>query len=190
MNSQTTVDQRGAKAGRDVIGRDLNVHHHHAPALKELSVVELLLEKLQREIESNQQTRDMVEELRHFYTNKSHDGIDGLEAKLNHAGRTHEILDALVKKELFVKMLEKWSMYASAQEIWVQLLAKAVHEFSMQISPQLTTLAEVEINNLISSKIVYPTVSECGAGVFRMNPGTAMGMFYWLAEQCFVRWHQ
>ncbi|WP_368039360.1 MULTISPECIES: ABC-three component system protein [unclassified Tardiphaga] len=35
-----------------------------------------------------------------------------------------------------------------------------------------------------------PTVSECGASVFEIDHNTALGMVYWLAEQCFVRWHR
>lgn len=187
----STVNQSGASAGHDLIGRDkIQIVHNHAMPIKPASVVEQLLQKLQGEIESNAHFRDTLESLRHYYTRKSHDGVDGLEAKLEKAGRKHETDAALEKKELFVKMLEKWSLYASAQEIFVHLLAKAEHEFSMSVLPQVSTLKEHEINQVVSTNIVNPIVQECGATVFQMNHGVAMGMLYWLAEQCFVRWHQ
>ena len=90
---------------------------------------------------------------------------------------------------MFVKLLEKWSLYASAQEIFVFLLAKAEHDFTYLIRPSLKTATEVEINQLIHDVIVMPTIQQCGTTVFTLNHGVAMGMVYWLAEQCFVRWH-
>ena len=54
----------------------------------------------------------------------------------------------------------------------------------------ILTLKEHEVNAIIISRIVDPIVAECGTTVFEMNHGTAMGMLYWLAEQCFIRWHQ
>jgi len=183
------VNQKGAIAGADLVAGDKIVHNHASPE-KKLSIVEQLLQKLQKEIDDNRQVRDTIEALRHYHTRKSHDGIDGLEAKLKHSGREHETFRALEKKELFAKMLEKWSLYSSAQEIFVHLLARAEHEFSMYVLPQLSSLKEHEINHVIDEKIVDPIVTECGTTVFQMNHGIAMGMLYWLAEQCFVRWHK
>ena len=132
----------------------------------------------------------MVEGLQRFYSRKSVDGIDGLEAKLTAGGRSHELFDALEQKERFSKLLDKWSLYASAQQIFAYLLAKAEHEFRLIVLPQITLLDEVCINQLVSERIVYPLVDEVGDGVFNVDPGIVMGMIYWLAEQCFVRWHQ
>ena len=81
-------------------------------------------------------------------------------------------------------------MYASAQEIFAHLLAKAELEFSTHVLPQIDSLSEVEINEAITKRIVDPIVAECGTSVFKLNHATAMGMLYWLAEQCFVRWHK
>jgi hypothetical protein len=93
-------------------------------------------------------------------------------------------------KEMFVKLLEKWSLYASAQEIFAYLLAKAEYNFNYLIHPKIDPANVVEINQLIHDKIVMPTIEQCGASVFTLNHGVAMGMLYWLAEQCFIRWHQ
>jgi hypothetical protein len=51
-------------------------------------------------------------------------------------------------------------------------------------------LDAVRINQLTSELIVEPAVLECGASVFQLDHNTALGMVYWLAEQCFVRWHK
>jgi len=189
MTSQRTINQKSANAGKNIIAGD-NTEHHHYPAPAQTTVVEKLLTKLQQEMEQNAQVRAMIDELLYYYKRKSHDGVDGLQAKLEKGQRTHEIEFALEKKELFAKTLEKWSMYASAQEIFVHLLARADVEYTTHVLPQIGVLSEVEINAAISARIVDPIVADCGASVFKLNHATAMGMFYWLAEQCFVRWHK
>jgi hypothetical protein len=182
------VDQAGASAHGDIVGRDKYEHHFHSldrPA----GVVEQLLRKLQKEVAKNESVRHTVEALAHFHNRKSHDGIDGLQAKLNAANRSDEYLDAIEKKELFAKLLERWSLYASAQEIFAYLLAKAEYEFTYIIHPQLGGLSKVEANELVRDHIIVPIIAETGTGAFTINHSTAMGMIYWLAEQCFVRWH-
>lgn len=134
--------------------------------------------------------RHTIEALAHFQTQYAHDGIKGLEAKLKAGGRSDEYLSALEKKELFAKLMERWSLYASAQVIFAYLLGLAEHEYTFFILPQITKLSRVEINQLVNDRIVTPTVTECGSSVFAVNHSVAMGMVYWLAEQCFVRWHQ
>jgi hypothetical protein len=184
------VNQTGASALGDIVGHDKIETHNHYPARAPVSVVEQLLAKLQLEIENNESIRHTIESLAYFHTHRSHDGADGLEAKLTKGYRTHEYFHAIEKKELFVKLLERWSLYASAQEIFAYLLAKAEHEFSYFVHPQIAKLDQATINQMIHDRIVVPTINECGATVFTLNHGVAMGMVYWLAEQCFVRWHQ
>jgi hypothetical protein len=155
-----------------------------------VGVVEKLLEKLHAEMEKSENTRNIIDNLARYYEEHSHDGVKGLKNKLDAAGRSGEYTDALEKKEMFAKLLEKWSLYASAQEIFVHLLARAEHEFNFIIYPQIANLKPYEVNQLVTEKIVAPMVAECGSTLFNVNHGTAMGMIYWLAEQCFVRWHQ
>ena len=183
------VDQSGAAAGGDVIAGDKYSTTYISNG-GPVSVVDTLLEKLQAEIDENVETRQKIESLLYYYEKKSIDGIDGLEEKLKAGGREDETFFALEKKELFAKTLERWSLYASAQEIFVYLLAKVDHEFSMHIHPQVGTLPSHEINEIVTQKIIEPVVAECGATIFKMNHALAMGMIYWLAEQCFVRWHK
>ena len=183
------VTQQGASAKGDIVGRDKVETHYHS-AFPSPGIVEQLQQKLQAEIENNEKARHTIEALTHFQTRRSRDGIDGLDAKLTAGERSHEYLAALEKKELFVKLLEKWSLYASAQEIFAYLLANADYEFNYFVHPQIQTLNEMEVNQLINDRIVVPTIVECGSTVFVLNHAIAMGMVYWLAEQCFVRWHQ
>lgn len=182
------VDQRDASADGDIVGRDKIENHFHGD--RRPGIVEQLLTKLQAEIEQNNQIRHTIEALAHFQTRRSRDGIDGLEAKLQAGGRADEYYDALEKKELFAKLLEKWSLYASAQEIFAYLLAKADYEFNQFVHPQIENLSRIQVNQIVKESIVVPVVGECGGAVFTINHSTAMGMVYWLAEQCFIRWHK
>lgn len=184
----TSVNQSHTTADGDIVGGNKTTTVNQTIAVAP-TVVEQLLKKLHSEIEQNKNVREMVERLEQYHNKTSTDGIDGLEAKLLHAGRQSEITTALKKKEQFSKLLERWSLYASAQQIFAYLLARAEHEYTMNIHPQIGGLNSHEINQLVTLKIVEPTVMECGATVFEMDHGVAMGMVYWLAEQCFIRWH-
>ena len=182
------VDQRGAAAQGDVVARDkIETHYHGSP--RTIGIVEQLLDKLKDEMEHNEKVRDTIDTLKHFYSQHSHDGVVGLQAKLAAGGRADEYMSAIEKKELFAKLLDKWSLYASAQEIFAYLLAKADYEFNYFIYPQIPKIGDIEVNQLVNDKIIAPTVEECGASVFMVNHAVAMGMVYWLAEQCFIRWH-
>lgn len=131
-----------------------------------------------------------VENLQFFYEKTAVDGVAGLENKLKAAGRESEYILALRKKEHFVKLLEKWSKYASAQEIFAYLLADVEHQFSMHVYPKLDELDGESVNKIVDELIVQPTIIACGTTIFTLNASVVMGMLYWLAEQCFVRWHR
>jgi len=183
------VDQTGASAGADIVGRDKITNYNLLPA-KPTNKIDLLLEKLGKEIELNERARDTLDSLSRFHKKRAIDGVEGLEAKLKAGGREYEIYDALEKKELFSKMLERYSHYASAQEILACLLARVEYSFQSFIYPQVDGLSIVEVNELVDAKIIEPTIDDCGAGVLSMDHSVAMGMVYWLAEQCYVRWHK
>jgi hypothetical protein len=190
------VNQRGARADGDIVaGNKIKIEIENKTvnyilAASSASFVIQLLDKLKAEIEVNAQIRHTVENLQYFYERRAHDGIEGLEAKLIAADRKHELFLAFEKNEQFAKLLEKWSLYASAQEFFAYMLAKAEHEFTMSVLPRIRELDQGAVNQLVNDRIVVPTIAECGCSVFTLNHTIVMGMVYWLAEQCFVRWHQ
>lgn len=193
VNFPAVVNQKGASAGLDLVGRDKITNYTMLPA-KAATKIELLLEKLTKEIDSNERVRDTLDSLSRFHKKRTIDGVDGLEAKLKVGGREYEIFDALEKKELFSKLLERYSHYASAQEILACLLAcllaRVEYNFQSFVYPQVDGLSIVEINELVDIRIIEPTITDCGVGVLSMDHSVAMGMVYWLAEQCYVRWHK
>lgn len=189
MAVSRTVNQGSARAGRDIIAGDQVIHQHNVPAVK-ATIVDQLLAKLQQELENSEKVQTIIDQLHRYYEKVSHDGVVGLEEKLKKANRHYQLPNALEKKELFAKLLEKWSMYVSAQDIFVFLLARAEHQFTSHVLPQIETLTEVQLNDAVTNRIIEPIVADCGASVFKLDHGIAMGMLYWLAEQCFIRWHK
>jgi hypothetical protein len=190
----STTDQSQAVAGGDMVGRDKTTatFNYIAPAsapTAQPKIIAELMEKLRHEIETNQTVRDTITSLQLFYLRKSDDGVEGLVPKLIRGGRQSETLFALEKKEQFAKLLERWSLYASAQEIFAYLLAKAEYRFSVEIKPKINKITSEDVDKMIASNIIEPLIDECGVGVFNLNHSIAMGMLYWLAEMCFVRWH-
>lgn len=178
-----TVTQTNAQAGGDITGRDkITVE---APK----RMVEKLLLRLQEQYSGNEETRSTIDELARYHTRRASDGVSGLEAKLTAAGRSDSYDDAIEKKEMFAKLLQKWSLYSSAQLIFVHILAKAENEFTQVIYPQIPQKTEAEINALVLERIVHPIVEECSSELMGVSSNLVQGMIYWLAEQCFIRWH-
>lgn len=181
--------QKGARAGGDVVAGNKDTNNTYIVTTS-AGPVERMMDRLSIEMRDSLQVQELISSLQFFYIQKSIDGIVGLEAKLNKAGRGNDLLYAYEKKELFVKLLDRYSLYASAQRIFAHLLAKTEHEFSQVIHPKITYLEESDINALVSARIIDPIVLECGIGSIDINHSVVMGMIYWLAEQCFIRWHQ
>lgn len=179
--------QSRARAGADVVGRDkvTNVYG----TVPGPGAIERLLHSLAKQIEDDDTVTGVIEELGRYYVRRSVDGIEGLEAKLRASGRSGFYLDAIEKKEMFAKLLEQYSLYDAAQRIFVHLLAKVETEFTLVVYPDIPSKSLSETNLTIMDRIVHPILNECGHGTFLVNANHVMGMVYWLAEQCFIRWH-
>ena len=184
-----TTNQEGAVAGGDVVGRD-KIENNFYQQVAKATKLEKLKAKLQAEIDSEQKLDGLIDRLKSYQPILPDDGIVGLEAKLEKAGRSAQKIQALRMKERFAKLLERWSLYASAQEIFVHVLAIAEMRFTQYISPQIGILSAIELDGIVEERILTPIVEDIGVEVFTMDHAEAMGLIYWLAEQCRIRWHQ
>ena len=185
---QNEVNQKGLRSGRDAAGRDI-IHTIINNAVS-AGHVEALLAKLKKQIEDDDQARETIEELTRYHSRRAADGVVGLEAKLSAAGLSHTYLEAIEQKEIFVKLLERYALYSSAQQIFAHFLSKAENRFKYMIYPEVCKRTESEINAMVIANIVDPIIEECGSEVFVMSYDHVFGMVYWLAEQCFIRWHR
>jgi hypothetical protein len=166
------------------IGKQYNIQLPHTA-----TIIEKLLARLEHEMDNDIKISDTITRLQRYHGGVVRDDVIGLVAKLQRSGREAEIEAALEQKEEFAKLLETWSLYYSAQEIFVFLLARAEHTFNSEVMPEIASCTIGEINRLINRDIVNPMVEECAMSVLQLDHVSAMGMLYWLAEQCFIRWH-
>ena len=184
------INQGSASARGDIVGGNKTTtsetHNHFE---KRRTQIEGWLEKLATEMESDQQVQEMVESLQYYHEKFSEDGVEGLEAKLQHANRSEQLTVAIMRKEAFSKLLEKYSLYGSAQEIFAFLLSRIETLYEVEVMPYFETMGPAEIDNRIMEKVIEPVVAEIGTAPFMVNYTHVFGMVYWLAEQCFVRWH-
>lgn len=180
------VNQSQANAGRNLIGRDDNSITN---VLAENVQVRLLVERLDREIAGDDVRNDWIDSLQFFDAQYSPDGVRGLEAKLAACGRPDKLLLALKHKELFVKFLSKYSLYNAAQELLALCLHRVHLEFESHVHPKCGEASVTELDQIISGRVVAAVVAEYGLGTFALNHGLVLGMTYWLAERCYVRWH-
>jgi hypothetical protein len=153
------------------------------------SPISAWMERLAEEIRSDAQVQQFIDTLQFYIERHSHDGVDGLEGKLNYSGRSAEINMAVRKKELFTRLLAKYSMFDSAQQIFAYMLSKIERDYTIYVLPNIGMSSPADVDLLIHERLVSPAVAEVGAGVFSLNAAIATGMVYWLAEQCYIRWH-
>jgi len=185
------VNQSGASAGRDLVaGNKTSIYETHNHFEGRRTQIEGWLEKLAIEMKENERVQEMVDSLQYFHEKHSVDGIDGLEAKLDHAGRSDQLSKALKRKEHFSKLLDKYSHFGSAQQIFALLLSKIDTSFDEEILPYVDQVTSAEIDQMVKAKLIEPVITEIGAAPFLVDYNHAAGMVYWLAEQCFIRWHK
>lgn len=182
--------QRDISTYRDNIGGDQtnNVSNTINVALP-ISPIAILMQRLADEVKNDQQVQCFIDTLQFYYEHHSHDGINGLENKLVHTDRADEIVMAIRKKELFTRLLAKYGMFESAQQIFAYLLSKVEQDYRVYVLPNVTSCDRWKFDQLIHEHLIEPIITEVSAGVFLVNAAIAAGMVYWLAEQCYVRWH-
>lgn len=180
---------KGNTAGKNLVVGSLNENNFLAQSVASENV-KALVAALDREIEKNDHRDDWIDDLQTFQEPYVVDGIKGLEEKLSVAGLEHKRVYAIHQKERFVKFLERNSLFHSAQ----QLLAFCLHEifsnFEAFVHPRCGQLDEVELHQLIAERVVQRVLDQYSYGSFSLNHSLVWGMIYWLAERCYVRWHQ
>lgn len=186
------VDQSRATAGGDNVAGDKNTtnQHNYFSQPSEPDVISKLAIRLADEMATDEQFKERLESLQFFFEKVSHDGVDGLEAKLIAASRQAETARAIRMKEMFVMIMTKYSYFYSAQMILAHLLAIAEDEFKSHVEPTLGSLSQSELDQLIRDKIINPIVEKAGSCPLQITRAVANGLVYWLAEQCYIRWHK
>jgi hypothetical protein len=157
------------------------------------SQVQTLLQKLVKEKQEVGNFGGVfIEQLEYYVNDRSSQTTMGLEAKLKKVGRETEVGDAIRKKEAFAKMLLKFQHWEAAQQLFAYFLALIESAFSRRIIPCCDSLTRIQIEEIIGVHIVDQIKNELGAGDedIIINDSYIQGMIFWLADKCYVRWHQ
>jgi hypothetical protein len=190
------LTQKNIKAGRDNIVNNVDQQTIFEAGAQQVVVkhmgvspISAWMERLADEIRRDVRVQDFVATLQFYQEHHSHDGIDGLEPKLKHAKRAAQVSKAIRKKELFVRLLDEFSMFDSAQHIFAYVLSKMDTDFEAYVLPNLGKVTDGEIDIIINERLITPATHEATEGAFSLNAAVTSGMVYWLAEQCYIRWH-
>src|SRR5690606_34328251 len=92
------VDQRGASPSGDNVAGNKTIYNTTYKTLnvtQRRAQIEGWLQKLAEEVREDKQAQQMVDSLQYFLRRHSADGVDGLEAKLEVAGRSYQKSSAL-----------------------------------------------------------------------------------------------
>lgn len=190
MRKDAEQDFSHAQAGGNIVGGNFTEVHQYSGATALSGSIKDLVRKLQKEIDGDEKANGWIEDLLFFEENVPHDDIEGLEAKLDAAGMSQKSGIALKQKEMFAKFLEKRALYGAAQQLLALCLHRIFADFEAYIHPACGKVQPDELHLKIHDKIVCPVVADFCQGAFNINHSLVLGMTYWLADRCYVRWHE
>jgi hypothetical protein len=183
-------DFSNAQAGGSIVGGSLTQITNYTGATALSGSIKDLVLKLQKEIDEDHKAAGWIEDLLFFEENAPDDDIEGLEAKLKAGGMSQKSGIALKQKEMFAKFLEKRALYGAAQQLLALCLHRIFADFEAHVHPNCGKLQPDELHLKIHDKIICPVVEEFCQGAFNINHSLVFGMIYWLADRCYVRWHE
>ena len=181
------TNQKGATAGGDNVGGNKVVIN--LPPREPITAFATLKERLTADIAGGVRVMTTIDKLKRYEAEVTHDGVVGLSAKLDIAGRHDEISYALSQKERFAMFLVEWSFFETAQKLIALALGTIEYEYNRHIIPHVSTLNRQQVDHLVHDRVVVPLFNDIGVDVFDVDQNLIMGMVYWLADQCYVRWH-
>jgi len=191
----TAVDQSRSKVGGDQVAGhkfegDLNqTFNVELPRPRKAGRIEALINRLREEMANKVEIQHTMESLSRFERRVAADEVVGLRAKLQTGGRASEYNFAINDKEDFTKLLVRMQRYGAAQEILGLILAEIDFKHRNIIEPRIGELNKTQINKLVEVEIIRPIIEQLDVTEFGMTHSMAMGMIYWLAERCYVKWH-
>lgn len=185
MGTRTT--QTGNRVGGHQAGRDVNVYGASVP-----TSLGRLIKQYKEESESDQTLNEFIQDLELFAQPIPGEPKQTLQEKLETAGRTREVNEALQLKELIYERLIQNVGSPTFQQIYAYLLALTKTYFKAYVKNLVNEGASShEIDKAIVEKVIDPIRNElesCGES-HDWNAATLHGLIYFLAGNCHVRWH-
>lgn len=186
------VTQKGAAAGRDMAGRDINISNTTIESPNQTSeVLKSLYEKYKHEKETQTTTDGFIQDLSDYYKLDDESILRDLAQKLNDAGREDLLSRAYFFKQSFRQKIEKYRLLPAAQEIYAFLLGLVLTRFYSHATPAINNgMTGDEVTALIQEDIVEFIMASIPGCEPMVDHPTLHGMIYFLTGNCFVEWEK
>ena len=150
----------GDQAGRDI---DKSTHLH----VSSPSYISHLIEEYEKECETDEIFRGIVERLEHYKQSVDEDGdVKGLKHKLEAGNLQSKIPFAEGVKEMYTRKLVAHTFSVSAQKIHAFLLADIYTRFHNYIFPRIAdNTEEAVINELLQTCVIEPVLAKLVNGL-------------------------
>jgi|GEM_PF-1516217 len=183
--------QARSTVGRNQAGRDVNEITNYNYSDVTLTQVNTLLESLGNEINNDEKLHERLEDFSEYIDKRSKAKIVGLDKKIEKTKFNISLNKAIEKKEIFYKLMTKYSEFYSAQLLFVYFFSCIQDVFDEKIEPKIDELNIDEYNDIVDKYIIDAIINEIGGGTKLMiiNKNHIRGMIYFLADRCFVQWH-
>jgi hypothetical protein len=186
VTTRSTITQKNVSAGRDV-----NIQLNAGAEDDCSGTMHRLLDKLRLEREGQQTIRHTIDQLLHYQMPVDSGPVQGVEQKLDKAGRSDELVEASRLKEQFTKQIAKHWMYESAQLIFAHVLGLTRDRFVAEVLPAIDRGASrTEIDAIVVTRVIDQVAAELGPNELEMLRTDIRGMLFFLTGNCFLRWHR
>ncbi len=151
-----------------------------------------LAQRIEEEMRNQTLFNGYIDKLQYLISNREDSELKGLQEKLEAVGRASDWPSAERDLLAFEQILEKYTHYQSAQMLFARLLFRIMNVFERKIMPSDYTLSRRQVEDIIDSEIIAPTLSDVdsigGKADLFMDESDIHGMINWLAERCHIRW--
>ncbi|QKF03683.1 hypothetical protein HPT09_20650 [Pseudomonas aeruginosa] len=158
--------------------------------------IKMSAESLRRMIERHEKLKEddpqyqyVLEELQSKIEHVEPRLVIGLESKLEMAGRSVYIPEALRFSQKAAKLITKFQHVRSYQIIFHHMLGLILTRFENQIRPLLAKgCDDLTVGAAINAIIIEPLYMEVSMVDGYINSEVVQGMLYFLTEKCHVEW--
>jgi hypothetical protein len=180
------TNQKNNIVGGHQAGGDINITTvSNAPE----TYMKTLHERYDLEQTRKSEFRDIIEKLEYYQYPIDPEPI-GLERKLIMGDRQAEIPEALRAKELFVKLMTRYSLSEAAQLLIAYCLGRIHNYFKARVVPLINRREDADqIDKAVIEQVIHPVLSELGTNFLNLTPQELNGMVYYLTANCFINWH-
>jgi hypothetical protein len=189
-SEENKVSLTDSSVGGKLVGRDDHSITISTPQERSIYLDDLY-NRFVLEKETNEELKEICEELDYFNSQIDGEQMVGLESKLIAGHKPQAIIDyAKIVKERFHKKLFKTSQYSLvAQDVNVYILSKVRRSFMTEIYTLISKGENDEkINALITERIINPVKADLGVNLFKYTEDDIMGMIFFLTGNCHIKW--